>query len=138
VSALAEALAAAQRRALAALQKSYVHSPLTPEELDAEKERVRAVLDAIGCTDTVEQGQLFAALDVIRATGAALPSEPTNGGEPKPPEPASGAQLAFIAKLVKETKATPPDLPVTKAQAHEIIDTLQAGTYDAAKWTVPF
>jgi hypothetical protein len=140
VSALAEALVAAQRRALAALEKSYVHSPLTAEELDGEKDRVRAIMDAIGCTDTVEQGQLFAALDVIRATGAQLPSEPkpANGGEPKKPEPASDAQLAFIAKLVKDKQVQPPDTPLTKAEAHEIIDTLQAGTYDAAKWTVPF
>jgi hypothetical protein len=31
-----------------------------------------------------------------------------------------------------------PGLPLTKAQAHEIIDTLKAGTYDAGKWSVPF
>jgi hypothetical protein len=137
VSALAETLVAAQRRALAALQKSYVHSPLTTEELDAEKERVREIMDAIGCTDTVEQGQLLAALDVIRATGAALPAEPTNG-TPKGPEPASDAQLALIANLVERAKVEGPDLPITKANAHEIIDSLKAGTYDAAKWKVPF
>lgn len=138
MSALAEALVAAQRRALAALQKTYVHSPLTPEELDTEKDRVRQIMDAIGCTDTVEQGQLFAALDVIRATGAALPAEPTNGGEPKPPEPASDAQLARIADLVKRKNVPAPDLPLTKVDASAIISALQAGTYDPSKWSGPF
>lgn len=132
MSALADALVAAQRRALAALEKAYVHSPLTPEEIEAEKERVRAIMDAIGCTDTVEQSQLFASLDVIRATGAGLPAEPTNGTAPKGPEPATAAQLTLIQRLVEEKKAQHPDLPLNKAEAHEVIDTLKAGTYDYA------
>jgi len=131
MSALAEALIAAQRRALAAVEKQYAAGKL-------EAEAVREKLTAIGLTDDVDADRLLAALDLIREYGAPLPAEPTPNGEPKKPEPASDAQLAFIAKLVKEKKASPPDTPLTKVEAHEIIDTLQAGTYDAAKWTVPF
>jgi hypothetical protein len=141
VSALAEALVAAQRRALAALEKSYVHSPLTPEELDAEKDRVRAIMDAIGCTDTVEQGQLFASLDVIRATGAALPSEPTNG-VPKSPEPMSDAQASYIDKLWQEHGGKPGDKPIltglTKDMASKLISQLKTNTYNVADWDIPF
>lgn len=135
MSALAEALVAAQRRALSAVSKTYVHSPLSAAELDGEKERVRAIMDAIGCTDTVEQGQLLAALDVIRATGAQLPSEP-EASAVKQPDPASEAQLGLIKRLTNEKGVYAPDGPLTKEQAHEVIDTLKAGTYDAEKWTV--
>src|SRR5207247_1555813 len=96
-------------------------------------------LNLIGLNDEVDQDRLFFALDMIRDYGAQLPAEPSNG-EPaiKKPEPASNAQLAYIAKLVKDKQVTGPDQPLTKEQAHEIIDSLQAGSYDAAKWTVPF
>jgi hypothetical protein len=82
VSALAEALVAAQRRALSAMEKQYVAGKLDPET-------AVETMDAIGCTDEIDQGRLLSALDVIGKYGAQLPSEPTNGGEPKPPEPAS-------------------------------------------------
>jgi hypothetical protein len=131
VSALAEALVAAQRRALSAMEKAYVAGKLEPDT-------VREKLTAIGLTDDVDADRLLAALDLIREYGAPLPNEPTPNGEPRKPEPATDAQLALIAKLVKEKQAQGPDLPVTKQQAHEIIDTLKAGSYDAAKWTVPF
>jgi hypothetical protein len=104
-------------------------------------EAARTIMDAIGCTDSVDQDRLMACLDVIRDYGAALPAEPSNGAaEKKDPatEIATDAQLALIAKLVKEKRAASPDLPLTKAQAHEVIDTLKAGTYDPVKWSVPF
>ena len=130
MSALAEALVAAQRRALTALQSEYVAGRI--ERFDAA-----AIMDDIGLADPVEQDRLFAALDTIRTLGAALPAEPANGGE-KVPDKASDAQLALIAKLVQEKNLAAPDLPLTKVDAHAIIDSLKSGSYDAAKWTVPF
>jgi hypothetical protein len=130
MSALADALVAAQRRALAAVEKQYAAGKL-------EADDVRAKLADIGLTDDVDADRLIAALDMIREYGAALPSEPTNGGAGKPPEKATDAQLALIAKLVSEKNVTGPDLPVTKAQAHEIIDGLKNGSYDPATWRVP-
>jgi hypothetical protein len=130
VSALADALVAAQRRALAAVEKQYAAGKL-------EADDVRSKLSDIGLTDDVDADRLIAALDMIREYGAALPSEPTNGAA-KQPEKATDAQLALIAKLVSEKNVTGPDLPVTKAQAHEIIDGLKNGSYDPASWRVPF
>lgn len=134
MSALAEALVAAQRRALSAMEKQLVAGRIETEE-------AVALMENMGLTDAVDQGRLLVALDAIRSYGAALPSEQTNGAaEKKDPatEIATDAQLALIAKLVKEKRAASPDLPLTKAQAHEVIDTLKAGTYDPVKWSVPF
>jgi hypothetical protein len=136
VSALADALVAAQRRALTQLEKEFVRSVQDdPEERAAG---FRDTLAAIGLTDRQEVDSLIACLEVLRVTGGALPAEPTNGGAGKPPEKATDAQLALIAKLVSEKNVTGPDLPVTKAQAHEIIDGLKNGSYDPASWRVPF
>jgi hypothetical protein len=131
VSALAEALVAAQRRALAAVEKQYAAGKL-------ETDDVRAKLTAIGLADDVDADRLIAALDLIREYGAALPAEPANGGAPKGPEPATDAQLALIARLVSEKNVTGPDHPVTKQEAHAIIDSLKNGSYDPATWRVPF
>jgi hypothetical protein len=105
-------------------------------KLDDEKARVH--MNTLGLSDTVDQDRLLFALAVIRDYGAQLPSEPTNGGEPKPPESASDAQLALIADLVKRKNVPAPDLPLTKVDASAIISSLQAGTYDPSKWSVPF
>jgi hypothetical protein len=131
VSALAEALVAAQRRALTAMEKQYVAGKI--DVPDAQN-----IMNGIGLTDEVDQDRLLVALGVIREYGAALPSEPVNGATEKPTDKATDAQLALIARLVKEKNVSGPDLPVGKLQAHEIIDSLKAGTYDQTKWTVPF
>jgi hypothetical protein len=131
MSALAEALVAAQRRALSAMEKQYVAQRITPHE-------ACTLMNAMGVMDGVDQERLLHALDVIREYGAALPSEPTPNGEPKPPEKASDAQLALIADLVKRKSLTAPDLPLTKVEASAIISAMQAGTYDAAQYRVPF
>jgi hypothetical protein len=132
VSALAEALVAAQRRALSGLEKQYVAGKIDPDA-------ARAEMALWGLTDDVDQDRLIACLDAIRIYGATLPAEPTPAnGAPKAPEPASDAQLALIARLVQEKNVAAPDLPVTKQDAHAIIDSLKGGTYDPAKWTVPF
>ena len=130
MSALADALVAAQRRALAATQKAYVAGVI---ERDAASDE----LSGYGLTDDVDKGYLFAALDVIRARGATIPAE-TNGAAPKPPEPATEAQWSLIRRLADERTMTAPEPPLTKAQAHEVIDAIKAGTYDPQKWAVPF
>jgi hypothetical protein len=127
VTALADALVAAQSRAVAALGKQYVGGQMDGDTL-------RLALDSIGLTDPSDTEQWIAALDVIRETGAPLPRENGKAGD----EHATDAQTALIARLVKEKNVPMPALPLTKAQAHEIIDTLKAGTYDAGKWAVPF
>jgi hypothetical protein len=91
VSALADALAAAQSRAVAALGKQYASGTMDEEEL-------RAALTEIGQTDPADTAQWVAALDIIRATGAALPRE--NGKQSD--EAATDAQTALIARLAKE------------------------------------
>ena len=131
MSALADALVAAQRRALAAVEKQYAAGKLEPDD-------VRAKLTAIGLTDDVDADRLIEALDLIREYGAPLPAEPTNGAAPKGPEPATDAQLALIARLASEKNVAGPDLPVTKQEAHAIIDSLKNGSYDPATWRVPF
>lgn len=137
MSALADALVAAQRRALAQLEKEFVRSW---QEDDGERAKgFRDALTAIGLTDRLEVDSLIACLEVLRETGGALPAEPTNGARSNPEtEKATDAQLALIAKLVKERNQPGPELPLTKAHAHEIIDTLKAGTYDAGRWNPPF
>lgn len=130
MSALADALTAAQTRAVAALGKQYVGGTM-------DEDAVRIALDSIGLQDPADTNRWLAALDILRETGAALPS--ANGTAEKPPEPASDAQLQLIEKLCREKNVTQrPDLPLTKQEAHEIIDTLKAGTYDPVKWSIPF
>ena len=133
MSALAEALVAAQRRALQAIEKQYVAGKL-------DRDGAGTCLNLIGLNDEVDQDRLLFALDMIRDYGAQLPSEPAPSGEPvaKKSEPATDAQLALIARLAKERAVAGPDLPITKQDAHEIIDTLKAGSYDAARWQIPF
>jgi hypothetical protein len=132
VSALAEALVAAQTRAVAALGKQYVGGAV-------DDVTVRTDLESIGLTDDVDTTRLLAAWDILRSAGAPAPNEqPPNGVHEKKPEPASQPQLDLIARLIGEKGAQHPDLPLTKAEAHEVIDTLKAGTYDYAKWHVAF
>lgn len=129
MSALSDALEAAQRRALAAIGKSYVAGRLS-------RESALESLTGLGITGPVDTDYWFACLDVIREWGAPLPAEP------KPSENGNGqatdAQLALIARLVKERNLPGPDLPITKVQAHEVIDAIKQGSYDPAAWTVPF
>ena len=72
MTALADALTAAQHRAVAAIQKQYAAGKI-------EAETVRERLDLIGLTDTVDQDRLLAArLLVVRAScrcGAIAPEE---------------------------------------------------------------
>jgi hypothetical protein len=134
VSALAEALVAAQRRALQAVEKQYVAGKL-------DHDGACTCLNLIGLTDAVDQDRLFFALDMIRDYGAALPGEPTNGAAEKPAELASQRQREWIADLFGKSSHVPMDsndvARLTKGQASKLIDALQNGTYDAATWDVP-
>lgn len=130
MSALAEALAAAQARAVAALGKQYAGGTI-------DDVAVRTDLASVGLTDEVDTNRLLAAWDILRAAGATVPGEQASNGKPKD-EPATDAQLALVKRLAAEKGQPEPDAPLTKAQAHEVIDTLKAGTYDAGRWVVPF
>ena len=134
MSALADALVQAQTRAVAALGKQYVGGTLE----DAE---VRQALEEIGLTDPTDTDRWLACLNVIQATGAALPRE--NGAAPKE-APATQAQRDRIKRdLVPlhgpdAAAAISGEPSLTKAQASAIISSLVAGTFELDKWAVPF
>ena len=131
MTALSDALEQAQTRAVAVLAKQLMGGT-------RDVDHVKASLESIGLTDEVDAQRWLLALAIIRDGGGEAPAEPN--GKPKP-EPASDKQTAFIAKLLAEKGVVPddfPDSPLTKDQAHEIIDTLQAGTYEPSKWKLPF
>ena len=136
MTALADALVAGQRRAVAAIEKQYTAGKI-------EAETVRERLDLIGLTDTVDQDRLVAALDTIMEYGAALPAEPTTPAE-RPPERATQAQRDRIKRDVAKlhgddaAAAVASEPSLTKGQASEIIDSIVKGTFNLEKWYVPF
>jgi hypothetical protein len=130
MSALAEALLATQRQAVASLSKAFVAGKIDAEVLAAQ-------LDAIGLRDDVDQGLLIGSLTVVKALGGEAPKA-AGTPEPKPDEPASERQTAYIAKLAEERGAIAPDGPLTKEQASKAIEELKAGTYNADAWSIPF
>jgi hypothetical protein len=92
VTPLSDALTAAQRSALAALEKAYVAGQLDTQELtDA--------LDGCGISDPVDLSFLVSSLDVLREWGVSAPTMSERVAEAKD-EPASQKQLDWIAKLV--------------------------------------
>ena len=139
MSALADALVAAQRRALAQLEKEFVRSK--QEDDDERAAGFRDTLAAIGLTDRLEVDSLIACLEVLRVTGGALPAEPRGNGDPKPPEKASDAQVRLVQKMLAERQHVPlaeQDIRnLTKARASQLIDVIGAGTYDPTEWDVP-
>jgi len=131
MSALAEALLASQRAALAATQRAYLAGAI---DADAD---VIDTMNRIGCTDSVEQTQYLAALDTLREFGVQAPA--TNGATtPKEDRPASEAQLKLLRRLAEEKGTMAPDGPLTSAQASKAISELKAGTYNADTYTAPF
>jgi hypothetical protein len=129
MTALSDALTAAQAKAIAALERAYLHGMIDQGELST-------ALAAIGARDVLEQGELFACLDVLVEYGAAAPAEQA----PVTRTPvASKAQLGLIERLRRERGFEPHDFPgLTSEQASEIIDALKRGTYDPAQWEAPF
>lgn len=120
MSALAEALVAAQARAVAALGKQYVG-----EQLDSDA--VRIALDGIGLTDPTDTDRWLNALDILRATGATMP----NGDTPAPGEkPSSPAQRNLIDKLCDERGIVKPQShPRLFTEASAVIDEIKAGRF---------
>ena len=118
MSALAEALLAAQRSALSAMQRAYLAGSLDDDEGMIE------AMNRIGCTDTVEQGQYMFALETMRGLGVQAPA--TNGAPtPKEDRPASDAQWKLIRRLADERGQVAPDGPLTVEQASDVIEKLR-------------
>ncbi len=133
--ALAEALVAAQRRAVTVLEKAYVAGAFADDAL-------REQLDALGCSDAVDQGYLVHALDVLRAYGGPLPTEPRPSAEPTEPLKATDAQVKLAQSLFQRADLVPlaeADLRnLPRERVSQLIESLKAGTYDASTWDVPF
>ena len=119
MSALAEALLAAQRQASTAAVRAFVAGSLNESDL-------LEILDNIGETDKTEQGYLLAALHVEKQLGV-VPQ--TNGAVPRPAaldEPATQAQLNLVAKLADDKGRVVRTDGMTKAQASQAIEALKA------------
>ena len=129
MTALAEALLAAQRQAIGAASKAFVAGTLNETDLFE-------LLDDIGARDTVEQAQLLASLHALQRFGAGAPTTP-NGT--RPAARVTAAQRARIEKTAKERNYQLPNFDgLTMAEASEVISTMDDGSYDSARWVVPF
>lgn len=132
MSALAEALVAAQRKALASLEKAYVAGKL---DEDGFNDR----LESIGLADGIDDFFLVQCLDVLKEWGASAPAE-TNGT----PEPAkaSDKQVALIIDLLKRGNHVPLAEQDVRAlhrdKASELITALKDGSYKPSEWDKPF
>ncbi len=129
MTALSDALVAAQRRAIAGLAKDYI------AKTDPDPGELWEALDAIGCTDKVEQRQLALAWTLISSLGAQAPEPTKPAGERAMAEP---RQMKYAQDLADKAGTVLPDYQLTKANASKIIDQLKAGTYNPDEWTVPF
>jgi len=129
MTALSDALAAAQAKALSALEKAYVRGALDYEQFIAR-------MDEIGCADDIDQALLVFALDVLKEYGQTEPAYTEKRQTEKPTD----AQLALVAKMASERGFTAPDMTgATRAQVSEVIDAIRNGTFDPAKWPeIPF
>ena len=129
MTALADALTAAQAKALAALEKAYVRGALDLDQFQSQ-------MEMIGCTDKVDQDLLIASLDTLRQYGQTEPAYTEKRQTEKPTQ----AQISYVEKLAGEHGYQVPDLTgATRAQASEVISAMQKGTYDPAKWPdIPF
>ena len=135
---LSDALTAAQRAALAALEKAYVAGQIDHETMSDR-------LIGCGITDTVDIDFLIVSLNVLREWGVAAPTMSERVARENGSEPMSDKQRDYIMRLFGEGKhrgempLDPADFAgLTKAQASELIGSLQRGTYDPEKWRVPF
>ena len=119
MSALADALVAAQTRAVGALAKQYVGGQL-------DSDAVRIALDSVGLTDPADTERWINALDILKATGASVP----NGDAPTNERPSSPAQRSLIDKLCEERGIVKPQAhPRLFAEASAIIEKIKAGRF---------
>lgn len=114
MTALAEALLAAQRQAIGAASKAFVAGTLNESDLFE-------LLDDIGERDAVEQGRLLASLHALQRFGAPAPTTPQPTPEHRENEPATERQTKYIAKLADERGVVAPDYPLTKDSASKVI-----------------
>jgi hypothetical protein len=136
VSALAEALVAAQRRSLATLEKAYVAGAI-------EAEPMIGAMESCGITDAVDRAFLIASLDVLKEWGVTAPTMTERlareNGEPKK---ATEGQVSYIVDLLKRGNHGPLDegdlRALTFDRASQLIDALKSGSYKPDEWDVPF
>lgn len=136
MSALAEALAAAQRRSLATLEKAYVAGVI-------EAEPMIEAMESCGITDAVDRSFLIASLDVLKEWGVAAPTMTERvARENGAPKKVTEGQVSYIIDLLKKGNHGPlaeQDVrALTFDRASTLIDSLKAGTYNADEWDVPF
>ncbi len=131
MSALGQALEASQGKAVAALGKAYIRREETPDD-----DLFRGLLVKIGLDDDTAITFLLAAWSVLREEKAQPPGEQQPAA--KSSEPATDAQWKYIRKLADEKGTTAPGGPLTKEKASTVIEQLQAGTYKADDYEVPF
>ena len=131
MSALAEALVAAQRRALASLEKAFVADRIDSEALHLQ-------LHAMGITDDIDISYLATSLAVIREWGSSAPAETNGASEPK----ATQAQVKYAQSLLQRLGApalAEQDLrAMTPERISKLIGALKDGSYQPGDWDVPF
>lgn len=132
---LSDALTAAQRHAIATLEKAYVAGLIEPEAL-------ASAMEACGITDAVDRAFLLASLDVLREWGVAAPTMTERvareNGEPKK---ATEGQVKYALDLLGRGDYSLGESEVrclTFEQASKLIDSLKSGSYQASEWEVPF
>ena len=117
MSALSDALAQAQARAVSALAKQYVSGQMS-------RATVEVALAGIGLLDPTDTAYWLASLEAIRDGGAAAPGEArangNGGGE------ATEAQLKLIGRLCDDKQRPAPTEPLTKDEASKLIEQLKA------------
>ena len=131
MTALAEALLAAQRQAIGALGKQFVACQIDVAEVVSR-------LREIGCTDPADRDQMVAAWMILREYGSGLA---TNGASQQAPKMMSPAQKRRIELDCKDRGWAPPAfdaVPITLDEASAIIDSIKDGSYDPARWNPPF
>jgi hypothetical protein len=131
---LSDALTAAQRSALAALEKAYVAEQIDDVDMIAK-------LQGVGISDPVDTAFLLASLDVLREWGVAAPNM-TERITDAAAKQATEGQVSYIIDLLKKGGHGPlaeGDLRgMSFERASTLIDELKKGTYDESRWDVPF
>lgn len=131
MTALADALSAAQARAMNAIQKAYLAGKIDREAADSQ-------LQTVGATDDVDRAALLDALDTIQHYGAQAPQEKQNGGGKVH---ASDKQKDYLRKLVTDGNDQAPTEWIgylSKDEASKAIEDIKAGRFDINDWQVPF
>jgi len=128
-SELLEVLEEQRKQSLKLLRLAYIGRADEPDD-----ELYAGLIHGMGIEDDIAIAWLLACWKIQRENRA-LGDSPT----PAPKDDkATPRQLDYIKKLAGEKGYAPPDEPLTKAQAGEIIDSMMSGSYDPDKWRVPF